>query len=195
VLWREVARRAARENAGFEHGDEVAVVAQQIAQDVATFKQIMRRLHIPVRRAKPFGAVVAERIGRLKLNGRLFGYSPLSRFVELDFLAMGIDGKKIMWANLRDLAQLRDGVPDVDFGWLIERARHQRELLEPLRERAGEEALGLRELAAQAAGRTAGVPVTRIPVTVSGVGVRGCRRFRRSVSVSRPHGVSPGSGS
>jgi hypothetical protein len=39
-------------------------------------------------------AVGAERLGRLKPNGRLVRYSPLSRFVELDILAMGIEGKK-----------------------------------------------------------------------------------------------------
>ncbi len=60
-------------------------------------------------------AVAAERVGRLKPNGRLREYSPLSRFDELDFLAMGIDGKKLLWANLRDLAGLAARLSDVDF--------------------------------------------------------------------------------
>jgi hypothetical protein len=36
----------------------------------------------------------------------VFGYSPLSRFVELEFLSMGVEGKKILWTTLRDLAGL-----------------------------------------------------------------------------------------
>ena len=50
-------------------------------------------LGIAVDRFKVTGAWAAEKIGRLKLNGRLREYSPLSRFVELDFLAMGIWGQ------------------------------------------------------------------------------------------------------
>jgi hypothetical protein len=86
-------------------------------------------------------AVGAERLGRLKLNGRLGTYSPLSRFVELDFLAMGIEGKKQLWATLRDLAALTSRLPDIDFDDLIKRAERQRADLEPFRARAGIEAL------------------------------------------------------
>jgi quercetin dioxygenase-like cupin family protein len=143
VLWREVARRAARENRGTEAEPMLSRLAGEIAQDVERFRDIMRRLKIPERRGKTAAAVVAERLGRLKLNGRLLGYSPLSRFVELDFLAMGIEGKKILWANLRDLAHLHRALADVSFDELINRAEEQRRLIEPLRQRAGEDALEL----------------------------------------------------
>ena len=141
VGWREVARRAQRENEGSELGDALARVATGIAEDVETFESLMRRLGVRISPVKPRLAVVAERVGRLKPNGRVRGYSPLSRFVELDFLVMGIEGKKILWANLRDLAGLPERLPDVDFEALIERAQRQRETLEPFRERAGRDAL------------------------------------------------------
>ncbi len=82
-----------------------------------------------------------ERLGRLKLNGRLGTYSPLSRFMGLEFLAMGIEGKKLLWTTLRDLAGLASRLPDVDFDDLIQRAERQRADLEPFRVRAGTEAL------------------------------------------------------
>jgi len=137
IVWREVARRAQRENAGTELGDALQSVANAIAEDVATFEGLMRRLGI---RRNPFKrglAVASERMGRLKTNGQLRGYSPLSRFVELDFLAMGIEGKRILWANLRDVAGLPERLPDVDFDALIARAESQRAELEPFRVRAG----------------------------------------------------------
>lgn len=87
-------------------------------------------------------AVVAERVGRLKLNGRLRTYSPLSRFVELEFLAMGIEGKKLLWGTLRDLAGL-SRLPDIDFDDLIKRAERQRADLEPFRVRVGKEVLAV----------------------------------------------------
>ena len=84
----------------------------------------------------------SERVGRLKLNGRVRTYSPLSRFIELDFLAIGIDGKKLLWATLRDLADFRSRLPDVDFEHLIERAERQRAAIEPFRADAARAALG-----------------------------------------------------
>jgi hypothetical protein len=101
----------------------------------------MRRLGFSTRTPKSAMAVVAERVGRLKLNGRLLSRSPLSRFEELDFLVMGIDGKVVLWQNLRDGAGLGERLPDVDFDRLVERAREQRARLEPFHARAAQDAL------------------------------------------------------
>ncbi|HEU0127960.1 MAG TPA: hypothetical protein VFQ48_05065 [Pseudonocardiaceae bacterium] len=143
VVWREVARRSQRNNSGMELGEVLARVAAGIAEDVETFQEIMRRLGIRRNPVKIGLVVGAERLGRLKLNGRLRTYSPLSRFAELEFLAMGIEGKKLLWATLRDLAGLGSRLPDVDFGELIERAERQRAELEPFRVRAGIEAFSV----------------------------------------------------
>lgn len=142
VLWRELARRAQRSNRGTALGDALDRVAVGIAEDVETFESIMRELGIRPNPVKAGLAVVAERCGRLKLNGRLRSYSPLSRFEELEFLAMGIDGKKQLWTTLRDLASLESRLPQVDFDDLINRAERQRAELEPFRVRAGSDAFG-----------------------------------------------------
>jgi hypothetical protein len=142
VLWREIARRSARSNEGSDAGAAIGRVADAIAEDVETFEQIMQRIGTPKTPAKPMLAIVGERFGRMKLNGHLRGYSPLSRFEELDFLIMGIDGKVVLWTNLRDHANLKTRLPDVDFDALIDRARQQRALLEPFHAEAGREALG-----------------------------------------------------
>jgi hypothetical protein len=149
MLWREMARRSQRSNSGTELGEALAGVSAEIAEDVETFQRIMRRLGIRLNPVKIGLAVGAERLGRLKLNGRLGTYSPLSRFVELEFLAMGIEGKKLLWKTLRDLAGLASRLPDVDFDHLIERAERQRADLEPFRVQAGTEALGSSSLSLQ----------------------------------------------
>jgi hypothetical protein len=141
VMWRELARRSQHNNRGTQLGDALAGVSAAIAEDVETFERIMHRLGIRTNPVKVGFAVVTERLARLKLNGRLTTYSPLSRFMELDFLTMGIEGKKQLWTNLRDLAGLASRLPDVDFDDLIHRAEHQRAALEPFRVRAGTEAL------------------------------------------------------
>ncbi|XVS62202.1 hypothetical protein ACQPYE_28565 [Actinosynnema sp. CA-299493] len=144
VLWRELARRAQRNNRGTELGAAVGGVATAIAEDVETFRTIMRRLGVRTDPVKTGLAWGAERLGRLKRNGRLTSYSPLSRFEELEFLAMGIDGKKQLWTTLRDLAGLRERLPDIDFDHLIDRAARQRADLEPFRARAGVDAFTAR---------------------------------------------------
>ncbi|MBB5957983.1 hypothetical protein FHS29_004591 [Saccharothrix tamanrassetensis] len=140
VLWRELARRARRNNRGTELGEVLAGVSTAIAEDVETFRSIMQRVGARTNPVKNGLALGAERLGRLKLNGRLTSYSPLSRFQELEFLAMGIDGKKQLWTTLRDLAGLQARLPDIDFDHLIERADRQRAALEPFRARAGVDA-------------------------------------------------------
>jgi hypothetical protein len=54
---------------------------------------------------------------------------------------MGIEGKKLLWTTLRDLAGLADRLPDIDFDELIRRAEQQRRTLEPHRARTGTLAL------------------------------------------------------
>jgi hypothetical protein len=141
IGFRELARRAQRENEGTELGDALERVATGIGEDVQTFERLMARLGVQKSRVKGPLAIAAERVGRLKPNGRLRGYSPLSRFVELEALVYALDNKRILWANLRDLAEVRNRLPDVDFDGLIQRAQRQRDDLEPHRLEAGRAAL------------------------------------------------------
>ncbi|MDW3214123.1 MAG: hypothetical protein R8G01_09020 [Ilumatobacteraceae bacterium] len=53
---------------------------------------------------KRLGAVVGERLARLKLNGNLVRPSPLSRVVELEALIAGVVGKQLGWRSLRTYA-------------------------------------------------------------------------------------------
>ena len=78
--------------------------------------------------AKIAVAWVGEKAGRLKLNGRILGRSPLSPVVELETLAIGITGKLLLWRLLRE-RQL-PGSAAVDLDDLIARAERQREEVE-----------------------------------------------------------------
>jgi hypothetical protein len=91
-------------------------------------------------RSKPAGAWLLEKLGRLKPNGQLRGYSPLSRVVELEGLYLGIGGKARLWKVLE--ANVSGRLPSVDFVALGERADRQRTEVEQLQEAAA--ALALR---------------------------------------------------
>ena len=136
----ELARRARGANEGTAYGDPLAELADDIDADRRSLESIMDDLGFGADRAKNLGFWVAEKAGRLKLNGRLTGYSPLSRVVELEGLVTGVNGKRSLWLNLIEVA---GDVPEFDadrLQRLRERAEQQLETLHELRARAAREA-------------------------------------------------------
>jgi hypothetical protein len=138
----ELIRRAARENQGTALGAFLGeVLLPEIAEDRETLERLMRQLGVPRSRPKIAAGWVAEKIGRLKLNGEVRGYSPLSRLIELEGLAVGIEGKRALWLALREVANGDAPIEGFDFGVLAERAASQRSRLEEHRLAAAAEAL------------------------------------------------------
>jgi hypothetical protein len=101
----------------------------------------MDRLGVKPDRVKEAMGWTAEKLGRLKLNGQLLGYSPLSRLVELEGLMVGITGKMAMWIALRSVLADDPRLEGIDLENLVRRAREQRQAVERLRRRAAREAL------------------------------------------------------
>lgn len=127
----ELARRTRASNRGDdEFGEALAEVCEEIEADRETLEALMERLGVRRDPIKPAAARLGERLGRLKPNGRLRGYSPLSRVVELEGLALGIAGKRQLW---RALERSLDSIDGFDFERLAERADAQRERVEALR--------------------------------------------------------------
>src|SRR3954465_13529807 len=90
----ELAKRAAGANKGTELGAFLRVLRGEIEADRAALLEIMDCLEASVDRPKSALAWLGEKAVRLKLNGRLLGYDPLSRVVELEFLSLAIKGKR-----------------------------------------------------------------------------------------------------
>ena len=101
---RELARRAAGSNPEGDLGDFLARLAEEVEEDRQALISLMARLEVPEDRVKQVAGWSAEKAGRLKLNGRLIGYSPLSRVTELEALLLGITGKLALWRALERLA-------------------------------------------------------------------------------------------
>ena len=93
-------------------------------------------------RAKVAGGWAIEKLGRLKPNGQLRGYSPLSRLVELEGLALGVTGKLAVWKALRLVADGEPALNAAALDKLVERAEEQQRGLEEQRLAAAREALG-----------------------------------------------------
>jgi hypothetical protein len=143
----ELSRRARGSNKGNEYGDVLERIAREIEEDRETLKGLMETLEIGPDRAKVGGAWVAEKFGRLKPNGRLLSYSPLSRLVELEALALGISGKVSLWEALREVAAEDARLDPEQLSHLADRAERQRKEVWQLRQRAAREALAARATA------------------------------------------------
>lgn len=137
----ELARRAAANNRSTNYGPPLAELAEEIERDRDALLEIMARLSVGRDMLRVLAAWGAEKLGRLKLNGELLGYSPLSRLEELEMLSLGVEGKLALWQTLRRALAGEPRLDGVDLPALIERARAQRRALERTRRRAADESL------------------------------------------------------
>jgi len=136
----ELARRTRGANEGTEYGPPLAKVADEIDADKRHLQGIIEDLGLAGDRLKNIAAWGLEKVGRLKLNGQLTGYSPLSRVVELEGLLSGITGKKGLWIALLELAPSEPRLDAALLERLRDRAEEQRATLEALRAKAAREA-------------------------------------------------------
>ena len=137
----ELARRTAASNRSNDYGPVLAELAKEFEEDRKALVDVMQRLSVDRDGLKVLLSWTAEKAGRLKLNGELFRYSPLSRLEEIEALSLGVEGRLALWQAL-ELTQAGDArLRGVDFEELIKRARSQRRRLERQRRRAAQEAL------------------------------------------------------
>lgn len=136
----ELARRLRASNEDFsEFGPALAEICAEIEADRETLEAVMDQLGVSRGRLKPAAAVLGERLGRLKLNGQLRNYSPLSRLDELELLQIGVAGKRRLWRALEHTHA--EDLSDFELGALAERASSQLRRLEALHLKAASLAL------------------------------------------------------
>jgi hypothetical protein len=138
----ELARRVAAARREEEAGDALLRFAADVAADRAALLEIMTTLGVPVRAYKVCAGYIAEKAGRLKLNGHLLSRSPLSSLEELEMMRLGVTGKAAGWRTLRVLADTDPRLDRDRLDELIGRADSQLSMLEDLRVRAARFALG-----------------------------------------------------
>jgi hypothetical protein len=137
----ELAQRSLSSSKGTIYEPFLRDLVTAIEDDKAELRSLMKTLGLSTDRLKTGAAWVAEKIGRLKLNGQLTGYSPLSRLEELEGLLLGVAAKLALWGSLREIADHDPRLAVTDFDKLITRANEQLEGLDEHRLRAATEAL------------------------------------------------------
>ena len=141
IVGRELAKRCRGSNDGSPLGDYLERFLDQVRSEADVIEDVMERVGARRDPVKLVAAWAAERIGRLKGNGRLIGYSDLSRLEEVEALCLGVEGKVSLWRTLARLAETDERLEGIDFATLERRGRAQRADLEEHRMAAAGTAL------------------------------------------------------
>jgi hypothetical protein len=97
----ELAKRVHRSNPDGALGDLLARLDVELDDERAALLDVMRRLDVRRDRLKELAGWVGEKGGRMKLNGRLVSYSPMSRVNELEGLTLLVTAQRALWRGLR----------------------------------------------------------------------------------------------
>jgi hypothetical protein len=134
----ELAKRAANNNRDNpEFGSQLTRLATEIEEDRQTLKRIMARLEIGEDHIKTTLGWALEKIGRLKPNGELLQFSPLSRLVEVEGLISGVSAKLSLWRVLIAVQSAYPQIDEAELNGLADRAEEQLTQLHELRDAAG----------------------------------------------------------
>jgi hypothetical protein len=120
----ELARRARGANEGTPLGEFLERLAVEIEEDRESLLEVMKKLGVRRDPVKVVAGWTGEKMGRLKLNGQVRGYSPLSRVIELEGLHLGVTGKLELWRTLQRTSEER--LAGIDLEALVKRAETQR---------------------------------------------------------------------
>jgi hypothetical protein len=135
-----LARRCMARNEGTPLAETLRSVADEIVGEIEVLDRVAGELGFRIDPVKVAAVRAGELAGRLKLNGQLRGYSPLSRLLEIEGLLAGIDAKRSLWRSLKN--SLPAGFAGADFEALADQATAQRERLVPFHWGAAAAAFG-----------------------------------------------------
>jgi hypothetical protein len=129
----ELVKRTLGNNRGTSFEPALERLAGDIEEDRQTLLGVMQRLGVSPDPVKQSAVWAMEKLARLKLNGRVLEYSPLSRLLELEALVAGIEGKRALWSALRQVAGTGSPLKPTELTALERRAADQHKRVEALR--------------------------------------------------------------
>lgn len=137
---RDLFRRAARVQQAQPWAPDLRTLTSDVEADLRSLRHIMATMTISPDLLAGLTMRLGERVGRLKLNGRLLTRSPLSDLVEVEGLLDAVRAKQAGWQAL-DAAQLVPARLEPLLQDLLERANDQATRLLPIHQRVAKVAL------------------------------------------------------
>jgi hypothetical protein len=142
VVALELLSRLGQDRAGTEEGAFAAELHREISSDRDELMALMAKLSVPVNQPRRAAAWLGEKMTQLKLRLDDSGGGPLHLLKVLETVALGVEGKRMLWRSLAAAAEISPRLQGPEYGILEQRAVQQRERLEHFRLRAAKGALG-----------------------------------------------------
>jgi hypothetical protein len=131
---RDLIERVAKDAEGTSLGAFLTTLLYDIEADRTDLRAIMRRLDVDERRLEQVVGAVGERAARFKFDVIDRHAGEMNRVLELESMAMGIQGKTALWTTVQILARSEPRLADVDLDRLAARAREQLQEVERRRQ-------------------------------------------------------------
>jgi hypothetical protein len=104
-----------------------------IIADRLTLEGVMQRSHVEKRTSRTFTTWLIEKLSRRKLRMHDKKDGPLHLLEALEFVEVGIEGKRELWRSLAATGERSLSSEAPDFEQLIQRAREQHDRVENVR--------------------------------------------------------------
>lgn len=138
----ELAKRCRDHAEGAGARAELDAVAREVGEDRETLLGLMRELGVRPDPLRQSLAWLGEKATRVRLGNPVTAGPQLGRLLELEALALGVEGKRSLWEALRRSLAGSPAITGVPLSELVARAVRQREVLERHRLAAADAAFG-----------------------------------------------------
>lgn len=136
----ELFRRCSKANRGSEYAAELQRLTIDVRSNRDALRSFCRMFGVRYSNVGRAVAYTGAIVGRLKPNGRLIHYSPLSRVLELEALSSAVTSQLRLWETLLGLSAVEQRLDEAELTRLVAGAHAQLEALRHLHDAAAEEA-------------------------------------------------------
>lgn len=133
-------RRCAKANQTTQYAAGLERLTIAVQADRDALRNICVQFNVRFSNARRAIAYAGATLVRVKTNGRVFKYSPLSRVIELEALSAGVMSKLRLWESLLRVAHDERRLDAPDLERRIADAHDQLMVLKGLHDEAGDEA-------------------------------------------------------
>lgn len=108
-------------------------IAADVEADLETLRRVVDLVGASGNPVKQAAGWVAEKAHRVGIDERITGSPHLTRMLQAETLALGVEGKLALWLALLEVVDRRPELGALDLPALADRARDQRRRLEAVR--------------------------------------------------------------
>lgn len=133
---RSRARRMVQAHADLPIHEDLRELAGELDEEFDRLARLIRELGLTRKWYRQLPAKIGEELGRLKLNNRLLGRSPMTPLLEVELLRGAVNAKAGLWELLCALSP-HLGLEQDEWRALVDRARQQDARLATMHARLG----------------------------------------------------------